>query len=264
MRRGPCLYGIWALLAAAPAHAAQAGEGREWHEHTVEQAWLHAHDPTLISRRLLTELTYEDLDRNRSTIEIRWTGRGAVPIGENLAFGIQGSVPLKSYEAAANDQAGVGDLELRAGFVARASTTLRWGIALNAEFDTASDAALGDDVFELRPIFGIRWDARNWLNVGFNAEYSFTPGEEGSGDVSALELKFPAAVKFNEDWSGAVSYKPKWSFAGHDDLRQRLALEVGRVWGAGRNYALTLGAELPLSPQDSNWKLVGGIAWYFK
>ena len=165
-----------------------------------------------------------------------------------------GKLNLAPWDARAARKAGIDDLD--------AEATMRYGIGLNAAFDTASDPALGDNALVLRPILAFRWDASERINLGLNVEYNFTPCNEGDYDQSSLELKFPLVVKLNEDWSAAVTYKPKWDFLA-DSVRHRAELGVARTWGDRNQYAWSFAAEVPLTSESFKFKLTTGINWYF-
>lgn len=231
-------------------------------DHQPVHAWLENYDPTLVSSRLLSEFSYESYANDSDNYKIETTLRWGIPIRDGLALGLQVMVPMKWNESAAADASGLGDLEIRTGIVGRISPTLRYGVGLNAAFDTASDPALGDNAFVLRPMTAIRWDVSDCINLGLNIEYNFTPIDEGANDVSALELKFPMAYKLSESWAAAVTYKPKWNLLTDSDPH-RLELGVIRQWGSDTQYAWSLGAEVPLTSESFKFKWITGFAWYF-
>jgi hypothetical protein len=248
------------LAAVSPVQAAESGG--QWFDHVAERAWVENYDPTLITRRVLTELSFEDRGSDDEVWKIENSFRWGVPLRDGLAFGLQALVPVKWQESGGDDLSGLGDLELRTGFVGRISPTLRWGFGLNAEFDTAAEPGLGADAFILRPIAAIRWDFNERLNLGFNVEYNVTPTDEGANDVSQLELKFPLVLKLSDRWSGALTYKPRWDFLDESD-RHRLELGATRTLGADHRYALSLAVELPLDSETFDSKLTAGLAWHF-
>jgi hypothetical protein len=260
--RAACLATLMAAVSAPAAiHAQSDGAAPDWFEKTAENAWLLPYDTTLISRRAFAEFSYEDHDDD-TFWKIENSLRGGYALGENLAFGLQMMVPVKWIDTTTDDDSGLGDLELRTGFIGRISPTLRWATGLNAEFDTATDSSLGGNALVLRPTLALRWDANDRLNLGVNVEYNFTPREEQNHDVSALELKFPFVFKLNDHWSAAASYKPKWDFLNESD-RHRIELGGTRLWGSQNQFALSFSLELPLSSESLDYKLVSGLAWHF-
>lgn len=227
-----------------------------------EHAWLENYDPTLIASRVVSEASYESYDTGADNYKIENTLRWGIPLREGLALGLQMLIPVKWNESPTSDVFGMGDLEFRAGIVGRISPCLRYGIAVNAVTDTATDTALGDHAFILRPIAAVRWDATDRVTLGLNVEYNVTPLDEGVHDVSALELKFPVVFKITDKWSAAISYNPKWNYLDASD-RQRLEIGATRVWGSGNQYALSFGTEVPLTSESFEFKLAAGFSWYF-
>lgn len=228
----------------------------------AQRAWLENYDPTLVSSRVFGEFIYESYDDDTDVFKIENTLRWGIPIHEDLAFGFQAMLPVKWVETPTADEFGLGDMEARVGVVGHISSCLRYGIGVNAAMDTASDDLLGDDAFVLRPIIAIRWDATNRINTGFNIEYNVTPWDEGDSDVSALELKFPVAFKITDVWSAFISYNPRWNYLDDSD-RQRLELSTTWIWGPEKQYALSLGTEVPLDSESFEYKLASGFHWYF-
>lgn len=253
-RRAAC----WFLGMAGVAHAA-APDGRLFEP---SRAWLERYDPTLISSRCFSEFAFESYDGDGDLYKIENTLRWGIPWRDDYAFGIQAMLPLKWREVVGDEAFGLGDLELRGGIVGRISPTLRYGLAVNAVLETATDSLLGDHAFVLRPITALRWDFNAAVTLGINVEYNFTPMDDESNDVSALEVKFPVAFKINEDWSGFVSYNLRWDLLDESD-RHRLELGTTRVWGPNNQYAWSFGTEVPLTSESFEFKLATGFTWYF-
>jgi hypothetical protein len=243
---------VGAAYAAAP-------DGRLFE---ADRAWLERYDPTLISSRYFGEFIYESYDDDSDLYKIENTMRWGIPIQEGHALGFQVMLPMKWKETATGDEFGLGDLELRTGIVGRLSPTLRYGLAINTVLETATDSLLSDNAFILRPIVALRWDYNAITTLGINVEYNVTPLDEAANDVSALEVKFPVAFKINEDWSGFISYNPRWNLLDESD-RHRMELGTTLVWGEDNQYAWSIGGEIPLTSENFEFKLATGFAWYF-
>lgn len=226
------------------------------------RAWLERYDPTLISSRYLGEFIYESYDDDSDLWKFENTMRWGIPLQDGHALGLQFMLPLKWRETATEDAFGLGDLELRAGVIGRLSPTLRYGLAVNAVLETATDTLLSDHAFILRPIAALRWDYNANITLGINVEYNITPLDEDISDVSALEVKFPVAFRINEDWSAILSYNPRWDLLAESD-RHRLELGTTYVWGPHNQYAWSLGTELPLASESFEFKMATGFTWCF-
>ena len=250
--------GICLVVVSGPAFAA-APDGRLFEPN---RAWLERYDPTLISSRYFGEFIFESYDNDSELFKIENTTRWGIPLCDDYALGFQFMLPLKWRETTTDDAFGLGDLELRSGVVGRLSPILRYGLAVNAVFETATDSLLSDNAFILRPIAALRWDYNAAVTLGINVEYNVTPHNEDARDVSAIEVKFPVAFKISEDWSGYLSYNPRWDLLAESD-RHRLELGATRVWGADNQYAWTFGTEVPMTSESFEFKLASGLAWYF-
>lgn len=106
------------------------------------QAWLERYDSTLISSRYFGEFIYESHDDESELFKLENTTRWGIPLRDDHAIGFQFMLPLKWRDTADGEAFGLGDLELRSGFVGRLSPTLRYGLGLNAQLDTATDSNL--------------------------------------------------------------------------------------------------------------------------
>lgn len=250
---GICLAAVSCLASAAAPDGRLFEPGR---------AWIERYDPTLISSRYFTEFIYESYDDDSELFKVENTTRWGIPLRDGHALGFQFMLPLKWRETATDDAFGLGDLELRSGLVGRLSPTVRYGLGVNAQLDSATDPLLGDKAVILRPIAALRWDYNAAVTLGINVEYSVTPLDDGDEDVSALEVKFPVAFKINEDWSGYLSYNPRWDLLAESD-RHRLEMGATFVWGAENQYAWSLGTEVPLASESFEFKLATGFTWYF-
>ena len=253
---------ICLLMHSTPAIADERKAASFWYEPSRGRAWLENYDPTLFSRRVFSEFSYENHDDDKDYYKVETSLRWDIPVRENLALGMQVMVPVKWNETPTSKDSGIGDMEFRTGLIGRFSPTLRYAIGVNAVIESASDEALSSHAFILRPILALRWDAAEHLNLGGNVEYNVTPLDEGSYDVSALELKFPVALKISDAWSSALTYKPRWNFVSEDD-RNRLELVATYQWGSRRQYAVSFGGECPLTSESLDYKLLTSLAWYF-
>jgi hypothetical protein len=240
------------------------GHEANWTLRQSGTSWLQANDPTLLSPRLQTQWEHEDRSEGDSSGKVFVNLREAVLLSPNLAFGIQAEIPLQWASEGGEDFSGLGDAEFRVGFVSRLSPKWRFGLGLNGRFDSASEAELGDGLFELRPIAALRWDASKQLNLGLNVERTFTPSPIDQKTVETLQIRLPIVVKLNHSWSGSVSYQPKWNLAKGDSRSDRLDLSATVVLGKSKHVALTFGVEIPLSADTLDAKSFVGLQWFYR
>ncbi len=226
------------------------------------RAWLERYDSTLVASRASSEFSYVSYDNDSDFYKIENTMRWGIPLQEGHALGFQFVLPIKWTETATEDAFGLGDLELRTDVLGRLSPSLRYGLAVNAVLETATDSMLSDNAFILRPVAALRWDFNAITTLGINVEYNFTPRDEDTNDVRALEVKFPVIFKINEDWAGFLSYKPRWNMLDDSD-RHRLELSATRIWGADRQFAWSFSSEVPLASVSFEFNLETGFTCFF-
>jgi hypothetical protein len=115
------------------------------------------------------------------------------------------------------DVGGVGDIEVATGTAFRLSNTWRTAGGIELHADTASNPALGDSMWRLKPFWGVAHDVTNWLTLTFNAEYNHSIAEEQNAPPQRyIELSLPVTIILPYDWSVGTNYKAKVNFEnGH-------------------------------------------------
>lgn len=250
------------LAGTSIARASDAGLLPRWFDYQSDRAWLHAYDPTLLNRRLLTQFEYEDHDDDYTSLKWATNLRWAFSLDNDDALGVQLEAPMRWVDQGSTDDSGFGDLEARIGIVRRASDHMRWGLAVNSVFPTAEGDLLGDGAWVLRPILAFRYELRRHIELGGNFEYNFTPRDEGDDRVSNCEMKFPITVKLADRLSGFTSYNPRWNDVTHS-WRHRLEIGAACHLGHRKQYTLNLGVEIPLKDEAFQAKGTLGLSWAF-
>ena len=155
--------------------------------------------------------------------EATWT-LGAVwgwRVSDQQEAGIRLKVPFlydRSNESSGHmDIGGVGDVEVAAGTAFRLSKGWRTGGGIELHTDTASNPALGDNVWRLHSSWSVAYDVTNWLTLTPTADYSHSIAEEdGVAPQSYLELSLPTTLILPHDWSIGANYKAKIDFENGD------------------------------------------------
>jgi hypothetical protein len=253
------LLGLALMLGRGDAQEPLASHAN-WHLHQEDRAWLQASDPTLLAPRLMTQWEHENLtdgnQRDKIFVNLRETWR----LTDSLALGFQAELPIRWAKMDGERFAGLGDTELRTGVVGRFHPNVRWGLATNVRFDTASESPLGSGGFQWRPIAALRWDVRRWLTLGLQTEYTFADNT----DKEFFQFKVPVSFELGESWSAEVVYQPKWT---QDEESRRIDLfefTVVHRFGRDKRYAFLAGIEVPLSEDELDWKASAGVQWFFR
>jgi hypothetical protein len=136
----------------------------------------------------------------------------------------------KSGEASGlADIGGLGNIEVATGTAFRLSNTWRTGGGMELHADTASNPALGDNVWRLHSSWTIAHDVTNWLTLGPTAEYSHSIAEDhGAEPQRYLELSLPATIILPYNWSIGMRYKTKIDFDNGDRWTHTADLGVAK------------------------------------
>jgi hypothetical protein len=111
------------------------------------------------------------------------------------------------------DIGGLGNIGVATGTAFRLSNTWRTGGGMELHADTASNPALGDNVWRLHSSWTVAHDVTNWLTLGPTAEYSHSIAEDhGAEPQRYLELSLPATIILPYNWSIGMRYKTKIDF----------------------------------------------------
>ncbi|HMC32277.1 MAG TPA: hypothetical protein VKL99_15695 [Candidatus Angelobacter sp.] len=210
----------WSLLLTLSLIAAgvlPAAEVSIDSEATAAQQLKQLNDQTIIESRILLDTEWDHF--NHGAEKGTWTlaGLWGWPVSEWQDWAIRLRLPF-AYERSDHasghaDIGGFGDLEVGTGTAFRLNNTWRTGGGIELHADTASDPALAERVWRLKPVLGIAHDFTDWLTLTFNAEYDHTIAEQGNVPPQHyLQLSLPGTIIFPYYWSIFATYKGKIDF----------------------------------------------------
>jgi hypothetical protein len=155
--------------------------------------------------------------------EATWTlaGLWAWRVNDREDWALRFKVPFvydRSDESSGHANiGGIGDIEVATGTAFRLSNTWRTGGGIELHADTASNPALGDNVWRLHSSWSVAHDVMNWLTLAPTAEYSHSVAEDhGAEPQRYLELSLPATIILPYNWSIGTRYKAKIDFENGD------------------------------------------------
>ena len=210
----------WSLLLTLSLIAAgvlPAAEVSIDSEATAAQQLKQLNDQTIIESRILLDTEWDHFKHGAEKATWTLAGLWGWPVSEWQDWAIRLRLPF-AYER--SDQAsgladigGFGDLEVGTGTAFRLNNTWRSGGGIELHADTASDPALAERVWRLKPVLGIAHDFTDWLTLNFNAEYDHTIAEQGNVPPQHyLQLSLPGTIIFPYYWSIFATYKGKIDF----------------------------------------------------
>jgi hypothetical protein len=178
-------------------------------------------DQTIIRSRVSIETEWDQFDGGAE--EAKWTlgWLWGWHVRDQQDWALRLKVPFvynRSDESSGHaDVGGVGDIEVATGTAFRLSNTWRTAGGIELHADTASNPALGDSMWRLKPACGIAHDVTEWLTVTFNTEYNYSIAEEHNAPPQRyIELSLPATVILPHDWAISTNYKAKIDFENGD------------------------------------------------
>lgn len=162
------------------------------------------------------------------------------------------------------DTGGIGDIEIATGTAFRLSNTWRTGGGIELHADTASNPALGDSMWRLRPVWGVAHDVTNWLTLTFNAEYNYSISEQHNAPPQRfVELSLPATLILPHDWAISTNYKAKVNFENGDRWTHTVDLGLAKRLP---NVPVVLSATLEktFDGGDERFQVNFTMTYYFK
>jgi len=174
-------------------------------------------DQTIIGTRVLLDSEWDQFKHGAQKATWTLAGLWGWSVSDYQDWAVRFKLPLvyhRSDELSGHaDVGGLGDIEIGTGTAFRLNDTWRTGGGIELHADTASNRALAENVWRLKPFWGIAHDLTDWLTLGFSAEYNHSIAEEHSVTPQRfLDLSLPATVILPRDWSIGAKYKATIDF----------------------------------------------------
>jgi hypothetical protein len=178
-------------------------------------------DQTIIGTRVLLDTEWDQF--KHGTEKATWTlaGLWGWPVSDYQDWAIRLKVPIvyaRSDEPSGHaDIGGLGDIEIGTGTAFRLTNTWRTAGGIELHTDTASDPAIAEKVWRVKPGWGIAHDFTPWLTLTFDAEYNHSIAEQHNVQPHRyLEMSLPGTIILPYDWSILAKYKAKIDFENGD------------------------------------------------
>ena len=213
---------LFVILILVAASMLPAAETASVDSATAEADQLKAlNDRTIIQSRVWLDTEWDQFKEGAE--KATWTlgGLWGWRVSDRQDWAVRLKVPFvydRSDESSGHaDIAGVGDIEVATGTAFRLSNTWRTGGGIELHTDTASNPALGDSMWRLKPFWAVARDVTNWLTLTPTVEYNHSIAEEHNAPPQRyIELSLPATFILPYDWSIGTNYKAKVDFENDD------------------------------------------------
>jgi hypothetical protein len=224
-------------------------------------------DRTIITSRVWLDTEWDQF--KQSAEKTTWTlgGLWGWRARDQQDWALRMKVPFvynQSDEASGHaDIGGMGDIEVATGTAFRLSDRWRTGGGIELHADTASNPALGDSMWRLKPFWGVARDVTDWLTLTFNADYNHSIAEEHNAPPQRyIELSLPATFILPHDWSIATNYKAKVDFESGESWTHTVDVGVAKRLS---NVPVVLSAilEKPLNGGNKKFQVNFTMTYYF-
>jgi hypothetical protein len=235
---------------------------------TTAEQLKQLNDRTIIATHLSLDSEWNQFKHGAQKASWTLEGLWAWPVSDSQDWGIRFKSPFvydRSDAASGHvETGGLGDAELGAGTAFRLSKTWRTAGGIELHGDTASDRALAENVWRLKPGWGIAHDVTHWFSFTLNAEYNHSIAERH--DVrhqSYFELASPVTFILPHNWAMNANYKATVDFENDDRWTQTISAGVAKRL---TNVPLVLSAtfEKPLSGDPKKFQASVTIVYYFQ
>jgi len=256
----------WALVSvglSAPARAAEP-PSEEAEEQILVEDLKSQDDPSILTSRAWIEAEWNNDRHDSSSLELTLGGRWGWRISDRQDWAAQLEVPYKTTsagESGGSDEHGLSDIKVTTGTAFHLGETWRAGIGLELAMPTADDN-LGGNVWRLREIAVVAWDAAPWLTFSPTAKYSHSIAKKhDAAPVRYLELYFPATFVLPNLWSTTARYEAKLDFE-NDFVTHSGKLSVGKQFDHPK-IGLGLGLKVPFNSPSNEYQVTFTVSNYF-
>ena len=225
-------------------------------------------DQTIIGNRVSLGPDWSQLKDGAEKATWTLSGLWGWPISDWQDLGTRFKLPFVYYrsdDASGHAEVGgVGDAEIGTGLGCRLNETWRTGGGIELHGDTASDRALAEGVWRLKPGWGVSHDITGWLTLSPSADYNRSIVEKH--DVrpqSYLELALPATLILPDKWSLSARYKATVDFKNGDRWNHTVNAGVAKRLS---KFPVVFSASLekPLSSSGKKFQVSITIVYYFE
>jgi hypothetical protein len=252
------------LITASVIPAAEVSTNSEA---TAAEQLKQLNDQTIINSRVSLDTEWDQFQHGAEKATWTLAGLWAWRVNAWEDWGVRLKLPVaweRSDEASGHAGiVGLGDVEVGTGTAFRFNDTWRTAGGVELHTDTASDPALAEKVWRLKPGWGIAHDFTHWLTLTFNAEYNYTIAEQHNvAPQRYLELSLPGTIILPYDWSAFAKYKTKIDFEAGDRWIHTLSTGVAKRLS---NVPLVLSATLekPLNGGAKKFEINFTMTYYF-
>ncbi|GAB3767219.1 hypothetical protein GCM10028796_28090 [Ramlibacter monticola] len=265
-KKGSVVFAALAAALSVPQAAAQPSISGSDPRALVEEL-RSEEDPTLLVPRFWVDTEWNSFRDSSSDFDLTLGRLWAWRLSPTQDWALRLKLPLRTHSAGAapgdSDKQGIGDLKLAVGTAVRLDASRRLGAGLEMRFPTATEPALGANVW--RPmVFGVfAWDITPAVTFSPSVEYNKSIAEKnGAAPQHYAEFFFPLTFVVGR-WAFTPRYEFKVDFANGDEVT-RSAKFLASTRLEDRPLGFAFSVKMPLDKVDKKLQLNFVTTWYLR
>jgi hypothetical protein len=222
-------------------------------------------DPTILRPRSWADTEWNSFRDSSTDFDITLGRLWAWRLSSDQDWALRFKLPLRTHQAGDepgdSSKQGIGDMKVAAGTAVRLRETWRAGGGIEMRFPTATDDALGANVWRAM-LFGVMaWDITPTLTFSPSVEYNKSIAEEnGASPQRFAEFFFPLTFVAGR-WSVTPRYEFKVDYANGNNVTHSAKLSASTRL-EGSPIGLAASVKKPLDTVDKKLQVNFVLTWF--
>ena len=222
-------------------------------------------DPSILRSRSWVDTEWNSFRDTSSDLDFTLGRLWSWRLSDNHDWALRFKLPLRTHQAGDtpgdSNKQGIGDVKLAVGTAVRLDESWRAGGGIEMRFPSATDDALGANVW--RPmLFGVMaWDITPTVTFSPSVEYNKSIAEKnGAAPQRYAEFFFPLTFIMG-DWSVTARYEFKVDYANGNEVTQSAKLSASTALRE-RPIGFSFSVKKPLDHVDKKVQVNFVVTWY--
>ena len=222
-------------------------------------------DPTILKSRSWLDTEWNSFRDASSDLDFTLGRLWSWRLSNNQDWALRFKLPLRTHQAGAapgdSDKQGIGDVKLAVGTAARLDESWRVGGGLEMRFPSATDEALGANVWRPMLFGAMAWDITPAITFSPSVEYNKSIAEKnGAAPQRYAEFFFPLTFVMG-NWSVTPRYEFKVDYANGNNVTHSAKLSASTLLRE-RPVGFSFSVKKPLDHVDKKVQLNFVVTWY--
>jgi hypothetical protein len=260
-----CALAAFAALAATQCPAQPAVGGAD--PRALVEELKAEEDPSILRPRFWADTEWNRFRDSSTDLDVTLGRLWSWRLSANQDWALRFKLPLRTHqpgdEPGDSSRRGVGDMKVAAGTAVRVDEAWRSGGGIEMRFPTASDDALGANVWRAMLFGVVAWDVTPTLTFSPSVEYNESVKEEnGAAPQRYAEFFFPLTFVMGR-WSVTPRYELKVDYANRNAVTDSAKLSAStRLEGSA--IGLSASVKKPLDAVDKKVQVNLVVTWHLR